>query len=197
MAKKRQKTTFDNLNGLQFFPMFEEELRGNEERRIAKIYSNLPYFPTPKNDNEKLLNLQCEYRKSKNKRALAKIQQIGFDVAMKFIQTEAKKNKKVRHLDFEDKAEKAMNAINYIIIAYANYPDFVIKKSFTAYLYLRVKQELYYHTKAEEIVKFCDGEKISKIIDKRAKTTGDFTESLLNALESDDESKKNAYYAQF
>ena len=57
-----------------------------------------------------------------------------------------------------DKEEKAHNAITYIIVRYLRVKDFAIRESFTAYLYLRIKHELFYQRKVDGIVDFVDWE---------------------------------------
>ena len=117
---------------------------------------DLPHFEKPKNDNEKLLNYQWEYKEKLNKKALNAMYNLGYKTALKYIGSEAKKNRHIAELDSSEKEEKAHNAITYIITRYFKISDFAITKSFTAYLYLRVKHELFYTRKIDKIVHFCD-----------------------------------------
>ena len=118
----------------------------------------LPYYPAPKNDNEKLLNWQYEYRIKGDEKALNKMYRMGEIIALRYINTVAKKNEVVAKLAQCDKEEKAHNAITYIIARYLRVQDFVIKESFTSYLYLRIQHELFYRRKVDEIVSFVDME---------------------------------------
>ena len=118
----------------------------------------LPYYPAPKNDNEKLLNWQYEYRIKGDEKALNKMYRLGKIIALRYINTVAKKNKAVAKLAQCDKEEKAHNAITYIIARYLRVKDFVIMESFTSYLYLRIKHELFYQRKVDKIVDFVDME---------------------------------------
>ena len=58
----------------------------------------LPYYPAPKNDNEKLLNWQYEYRIKGDEKALNKMYRLGEIIALRDINTVAKKNKAVAKL---------------------------------------------------------------------------------------------------
>lgn len=116
----------------------------------------LPYYPAPKNDNEKLLNWQYEYRIKGDEKALSKMYRLGEIIALRYINTVAKKNKAVAKLAQCDKEEKAHNAITYIIARYLRVKDFAITESFTGYLFLRIKHELFYQRKVDKIVQFVD-----------------------------------------
>ena len=116
----------------------------------------LPYYPAPKNDNEKLLNWQYEYRIKGDEKALNKMYRLGEIIALRYINTVAKKNKAVAKLAQCDKEEKAHNAITYIIARYLRVKDFSIRESFTSYLYLRVQHELFYTRKVDKIVSFVE-----------------------------------------
>lgn len=118
----------------------------------------LPYYPAPKNDNEKLLNWQYEYRIKGDEKALNKMYRLGEIIALRYINTVAKKNKAVAKQAQCDKEEKAHNAITYIIARYLRVKDFAITESFTGYLFLRIKHELFYQRKVDKIVDFVDWE---------------------------------------
>lgn len=122
----------------------------------------LPHFEKPKNDNERLLNYQYEYKTNNDQRAINEMYKLGYKIALKYIHAKAEKNKHIAQLPQDDKEEKAHNAITYIISRYLCRDDFVIQKSFTAYLYLRVQHELFYHRKVDKIVDFVDLETFYK-----------------------------------
>ena len=115
----------------------------------------LPSYGEPKNDNERLLNYQRAFRNG-DIRAIDEMYKLGKTVAMKYIQTISKENKAVRRLNWEDKEGKAHNAITYIIARYFRVPGWAITDSFTGYLYLRVKFELFHQRKVDKIVRFID-----------------------------------------
>ena len=117
----------------------------------------LPHFDNPKCDNERLLNYQWEY-KNGDQNALNSMYTLGFKIALKYISTKAQKNRHIAELCRSDKEEKAHNAITYIIARYLRVKDFAIMESFTGYLFLRIKHELFYQRKVDKIVDFVDWE---------------------------------------
>ena len=117
----------------------------------------LPHFENPKCDNERLLNYQWEY-KNGDQNALNSMYTLGYKIALKYISNKAQKNRHIAELCRSDKEEKAHNAITYIIARYLRDKDFVIIRSFTGYLFLRIQHELYYYRKVDKIVSFVDME---------------------------------------
>ncbi len=126
-----------------------------------KPVQDVPYFEHPKNDNERLLNYQYEYRHGDDK-ALDKMYTLSMTIAGKFINQFVNKNKKVKHLSTYDRESKAQNAASYLIEQFIKRPKFAIRKSVTAYLWLRVEKELFYHRKVDGIVDFTTMDKFIK-----------------------------------
>lgn len=120
----------------------------------------LPHYTEPKSDNERLLNLQYDYKENGNAQALNAIYALGCTIALKYINAKVGKNSHIAHMSDDEKKEKAHNAITYIIARYLRVKDFSIRKSFTSYLYLRVQHELYYQRKVDKIVDFVDWESL-------------------------------------
>ncbi len=135
---------------------FDDELR-KESKKPAP-----PCFENPKCDNERLLNYQWAYKENGDKNALNSMYELGYRIALKFINAKAKKNKHIAALCINDREEKAHNAITYIIEQYIKRADFAITDSFTAYLYLRIQHELFYQRKVDKIVSFVDIETLYK-----------------------------------
>lgn len=122
----------------------------------------LRWYSDPRSDNQKLMSLQYEYRNEHNQEALVTMYEILRTIAAKYINTIAKKNKRVENLSQFDKESKATNAATYMVEQFILRDDFVITKSFTGYLYLRVEYELYYHRKVDGIVDFVDIDRFFK-----------------------------------
>jgi hypothetical protein len=116
----------------------------------------IPNYPEPKSDNEKLLNYQYDYKIKGDTAALNRIYALGSKIALKYINAQAGKNPHIAHMSDGEKEEKAHNAITYIIARYLRVTDFIIRKSFTSYLYLRVQHELFYQRKIDKIVSFVE-----------------------------------------
>lgn len=130
---------------------------GNPQNRTVTV---MPYFDAPKCDNERLLNMQYDYKENGNAQALNAMYALGCKIALKYINAKAGKNPHIAHMSDDEKEEKAHNAITYIISRYLRVKDFSIRKSFTSYLYLRVQHELYYQRKVDKIVDFVDWESL-------------------------------------
>lgn len=128
----------------------QQEEASAEKTRLQKLYKELVFFAEPKNDNEKLLNLQYEYRHGKEE-ALSTMHKKLEIIAKKIIKTESRK----KHFELEDYEieEKAQNAADYIIVQYLKRADFAMLHP-TSYLYLRVKHELYYQNELEKNYSF-------------------------------------------
>ena len=143
LAKAIQQPLFDDLPEI---PEFRAKGKPVELR----------WYSDPRTDNQRLMSLQYEYRNEQNQEALVGMYEILRTIAAKYINTIAKKNKRVENLSQFDKECKAANAATYMVEQFILRPDFVITSSFTGYLYLRVEYELYYHRKVDGIVDFVD-----------------------------------------
>ena len=133
----QQPTLFD-------LPEIEPKLQG------------MPYYPVPKNDNERLFNLQHDYYNG-DKEALSKMFLILKTIAPKLVNIESKS----RHLllpkqRMEELGEEAV----MIFIECVLKKHLVIKKSFIAYLRLQVLRALFYQTKSAKFEKWLIDNKI-------------------------------------
>ena len=119
----------------------------------------LPYYPVPKNDNQRLFNLQHEYYGG-DKEALTQMFEIMQRIAPKLVNIESKN----RHLllpkqRMEELGEEAV----MIFIECVLKKHLVIKKSFIAYLRLQVLRALFYQTKSAKFEKWAKENKIDVI----------------------------------
>ena len=127
-----------------------------DEKEPEPDYSEMPHFDNPQNDNERLLQLQYEYRVNGNRKALDSIFLLGLEICKKLVSKETRRNRHIKHLSLEERNEKAMDAVSYVISSYLKKPAWYLRKSFMGYLYMRVVHELYYRRKVDEIVDFVD-----------------------------------------
>lgn len=156
---KQQRLPFD------FYEEEEQKEKKLEEQKKAEVaqkIAKLKNYDHPQNDNEKLLNLQWEYRVNGKEEALGTMFLMAKRIAWKYINTITHSSKKVRHLPSLDREIKAGNAASYLIEQYLTRPGFIITDKVTAYIYLRVVKELFYHTKADEIQDYVDLDKFYK-----------------------------------
>ena len=107
----------------------------------------LPYFSEPRNDNERLLNYQYEYRNGKAD-ALGQMYELLFTIAYKSIN----KSKRGRDFCVSDRKTKAQDAATYVIEQYITRPSFAITESVTGYLYCRINRELNYARECDKML---------------------------------------------
>ena len=108
----------------------------------AELSCDLPYYDTPTNDNQRLLNLQLKYKVNGGK-YLGEMYKLLYEIAYKNINKLSKQSQKIKNMDAAERMEKAHNAATYIVEQYLKRPDFAIKNSMTGYLFKRVQYELY------------------------------------------------------
>ena len=108
----------------------------------AELLFDLPYYDTPTNDNQRLLNLQLKYKLNGGK-YLGEMYKLLYEIAYKNINKLSKQSQKIKNMDAAERMEKAHNAASYIVEQYLKRPDFVIKNSMTGYLFKRLQFELY------------------------------------------------------
>ena len=108
----------------------------------AELQFDLPYYDTPTNDNQRLLNLQLKYKVNGGK-YLGEMYKLLYEIAYKNINKLSEQSHKIKNMDAAERMEKAHNAATYIVEQYLKRPDFVIKNSMTGYLFKRVQFELY------------------------------------------------------
>lgn len=136
-------------------PFFEIEEEKEEQERIDFMFSSLPHFPVPKNDNERLLEFQSRFRHGDD-RSLCSMLALSERICRKLIAKEARKNPHVRNLSADERSIKAHDASMYLVERLLSEKDFFVSSSFTGYLYLRVRFELYDMSKADSLVDFVD-----------------------------------------
>ena len=108
----------------------------------AELQFDLPYYDTPTNDNQRLLNLQLKYKLNGGK-YLGEMYKLLYEIAYKNINKLSEQSQKIKNMDVAERMEKAHNAATYIVEQYLKRPDFAIKNSMTGYLFKRVQFELY------------------------------------------------------
>lgn len=137
----------------------EKDQRAKElkEREIQEAIARLPYYPEPKNDHEKLFNLQYEYKHGRQS-ALGELYKLTVEVCYKIVWHKCRNSKvpEIRRLSFADREIKAQDAATYFIEQYIKRPDFMRHESILSYLFSRVTKELYYRREVDNIVEFVD-----------------------------------------
>lgn len=124
----------------------------------------VPYVEHPETDNDVLINYQYDYFQG-NQNVLNQIYTVSVQVCRKLIKAERKKKGFV--LSVDEVKEKAHNAAVYLVVQYKTRRNFLIRESVTAYLYLRVRHELYYRRRCDMIVDFVDDRALGKLKGRR------------------------------
>ena len=118
---------------------------------------DMPYYPEPKNDNQRLFNLQRDYYNG-DKEALSKMFVILNEIAPKLVNIESKSRQLI--LPKEHMEELGQEAV-MIFIECVLKKKLMIKKSFIAYLRLQVLRALFYQTKSQKFEKWLIDNKVS------------------------------------
>ena len=132
------------------FDFWEEERKATEEQKQALI-DGLKTYENPKNDNQKLFNLQADLYRNKNKKALGEMFLILNEIADKLVSKECREKKLWFPRQYKD--EFALDAAAAMIEQF-NKNELMIDKSFVTYLLLQVRKAMYNRTKARKLEEY-------------------------------------------
>lgn len=142
MSKKERKMYLKMKQQFLPFDFFEKEKIKPE---------NLAHFDEPKNDNERLFNLQYEYYTGSPK-ALDSMFVLLMQIAPRLVNIEMHSTK--RRYTQEQIDEMALDA-TCLFIGQVKENELVIKTSFIAYLRLQVIKVMNRTTKAQRLESYC------------------------------------------
>jgi hypothetical protein len=129
---------------MELFPEVVEWEKKEKARRRQEFLDSLPYFPTPQNDNEKMLNFQKELL-SGSRRAEKELWTLAIKVAERMVRKEAKEHQKI--LDPEEVYDKAMEAVEYVLRRYRKtYRDgrlYAVTKNYISAIYNGVRHAMW------------------------------------------------------
>lgn len=140
----------------------------NEEEQVT--WENLPHYENPANDNERLLELQYQFRVNGNRKALDEMYRLGYEISYKYINTMVEADKHLKSVlnCAEKREEKAHQAVCYMIQSYLMKPRWAIMESWTGYLYRStLKQVKGCIRKVDTIVDFVDIQTLYQEMDDR------------------------------
>lgn len=173
------------------FEYWETEKQIVQDAYKCKI-DDLRYYPDPKNEQEKLFNLQKEYyQQNKDKKILAMMFPLLIQIARKVcVQTSKSYGFKCSSLKLE---EVSMDATT-IIIEQIQKNELMIQKSFVSYIRLQVLKAMFGQTLAQKFEKYCrqnninlfalsdtEKQKVKERFEKEMKEKGN-EENLLHSL---------------
>lgn len=123
-----------------------------------------PRFAAPSNDNERLLNAQADI-KAGVAQGWRDMYRLGVSVALRMLGDLSRRYPAIKAMSSAELEERAHDAVVYILEGYLSDERFVITKSFTSYLWLRVRAAVLNHSKADELVTFVDDETLARFIE--------------------------------
>ena len=124
---------------------FMEELREAEQREKAEK-RNLPYFDTPRDDNQRLLNYQHDWLTNGDEKAWEKLWELARKVARRMIRAQQKK--KGFRLDRLDEDDRVDTAVIYVLRRYRD--GWWVRKAYLKAIKEGVVHALWYRTMRDE-----------------------------------------------
>lgn len=138
-------------DGVLPFDFWEKEAQQEQEKFCRKV-KELKTYEAPKNENEKLFNLQKRYYEGDQK-ALGQMFILLQTVGAKLVNIEAHSRKKLR-LTQERIDELALDSAA-LVIEQIQKNRLMVSNSFVAYLRLQVLKVMFGQTKGEKFEKYC------------------------------------------
>lgn len=134
------------------------ELREKEQRKRA-AKRNLPYFDTPRDDNQRLLNYQHDWLTFGDSRAWQNLWELARKVARRMIRAQARR--KGFTLDRLDEDDRVDTAVYYVLRRYQD--GWYVRKAYLRALKDGVVHALWYRTKADEIQDSVGDEQLAQV----------------------------------
>ena len=147
----------------------ELDFDGLQEEGDSKTESQkpaLPYFNEPKDDNERLLNLQYEYLQYGSSDAWDGLWKLSYKVALGMVRSMCAA-KRLR-LDCDEVQDKAVAACEYVLRRYKTRKGWHVKSSFMSVIKHGVVHALFYRSNADELVDFVDASAFELFLQKTA-----------------------------
>ena len=126
-----------------------KQLETKERAQTIKRFVDLPFYESPENEEQQLMNYQYQYLNDNSQVGWAKLWELAYKVTGKILANFCKK----RHIGFcsDDYEDKVSEAVLYVLRRYKTSPDYCIKKNFVLQLWYGVKHVLDHRTKAEKL----------------------------------------------
>ena len=125
----------------------------------------LPYFSEPCTDGERLMNAQYDYLLFNSAESWRELWTLTLTVAGRIIEAERKKNG--FYLSADERADKQMEAAEYLLRRYKTKRGYYIRAGFINAIRHSVLHALYYRTESEKLIDFIAIEKMEHIPDTR------------------------------
>ncbi|MGP1459924.1 MAG: hypothetical protein ACTTKL_11580 [Treponema sp.] len=138
-------------------------LFADDDANAAPEYTaeTLPYFDNPSDDGERLMNAQHDFLLFNSEKAWRELWTLTVTVAGRIISAERQKNK--FYLSADEKADKQMEAAEYLLRRYRTRCGYFIRANFISAVKQSVYHALYYRNEGEKLVDFIAIEKMENI----------------------------------
>ena len=132
--------------------LFVEETEAEPEHEPAYTAEMLPYFPEPSTDGERLINAQYDFLLFNSAKAWRELWMLTLTVAGRIIEAERKKNG--FYLSADERADKQMEAAEYLLRRYKTKRGYFVRAGFINAIRHSVLHALYYRTESEKAITF-------------------------------------------
>lgn len=134
-----------------------------DETEIKPPYTaeQLPYFETPGNDGERLMNIQRDFLLYNSEKSWRDLWTLTLTVAGRII--EAERRNKGLYLSADDKADKQLAATEYLLRRYKKNRGYFVRKNFISAIKHSVRHAIYYQSQGDKLVDFVAIESMESI----------------------------------
>ena len=131
----------------------EQLVQQKQEKAREEFYSSqeLPYFENPKDDSERLFNLQYRYLKNGDEEARKELYLLSYEIMRRLLWRRMKKGG-MGWLDEEQQNEIVADAFWYVFRRYERGMGYIVTTSFISVLKNGVKHALEYTTMKDQEV---------------------------------------------
>lgn len=147
-----------------------------EESPYSYESENLPFYENPETDEQRLMTAQHDFLLLNSRAAWQELWTLTITVAGRAIAAERKKKKKF-YLSADDKADKQIDAAEYLLRRYKTIRGYFVRGNFIAAIIDSVRHVLYYQSESDKLVDFVAIEKLEtmpvlpKMVERKRKNT--------------------------
>ncbi len=143
-----------DLFDVEYYEQINENLVQQKTKKAREEFYNsqsLPYFENPKDDSEKLFNLQYKYLKNGDEEARKELYLLSYEIMRRLLWRRMKKGG-MGWLDEEQQNEIVADAFWYVFRRYERGMGYIVTTSFISVLKNGVKHALEYTTMKDQEV---------------------------------------------
>ncbi|MGP1368050.1 MAG: hypothetical protein ACTTKX_02165 [Treponema sp.] len=150
MKYRRVKVETDVVNNGQLLLL--------EEAPYSYEGEDLPFYENPETDEQRLMTAQHDFLLFNSTKAWQELWTLTITVAGRAIAAERKKKK--FYLSADDKADKQIDAAEYLLRRYKTIRGYFVRGNFIAAIIDSVRHVLYYQSESDKLVDFVSIEKL-------------------------------------